>query len=61
MTCCKNSANVGLQLTLGGVHAVEPQGRSGYFLWQVLFVCVGGARREKGCNHLVYLDNFFRQ
>ena len=43
------------------IATVEPQGRYGYLLWKALFVCVGGARREKGCNHCVYLYNFFRQ
>ena len=43
-----------------GITGVEPQDRYGYLWWKALFVCVGGARREKGCNHHVYLDNFFR-
>ena len=44
--------------TVVGRGGVEPQGRSGYLVWQALFVSVSVARREKGCNQLVYLDNF---
>ena len=52
---------VAILMCLPCFHIVEPQGRYRCLWGKALFVCVGGARWEKACNRLVYLDNFFRQ
>ena len=60
-TSAKDSRDIRLPPRSAIIDGVEPQGRYGCLWWKALFVCVGGARWEKGCNHFVYLDNFFRR
>ena len=45
-------------LTVVSFSGVEPQGHYGCLWWKALFVCVGGARCGRECNHYMYLVLF---